>query len=572
MAALQPGMALQGGNFVILAKLGEGGFGAVYRARQLRLDREVAIKVLHPEHARREDIVARFRREALAAASLAHPNVLPVFDFDYDQEADLWFLAMQYVRGARSLNQVDAPLDPGETARIIAGVASALDAAHARGIVHRDLKPANVLMDGAHPLLTDFGIAYLGTMTSITGVGLAIGTPVYMSPEQAMGRDVSPRSDQYSLAVMTYQLLVGYPPFRGDAPALLYQHVHEPAPPPDSLNQSLPAPVAGPVLRAMSKQPDDRFASCTEFALALAAATGALPAGAPSAAPAAAGTMTVESPVPAAQPAPTEASPLAIAAVGKADAVASGVAPAAAPAAPEPASAVGRLLLSRAARLAGGGVAILVLVAIALVAVRESPGTTTETPPTVPRVGAVLLADDFNDPAAGYLPAASPDSPFRIGYVDGEYEIAGTRGGFVALPGVFRDSSLSVDVRLVGDATRRAIGVACRASEEGWYQVTVIPDTRSFSLAKFSLTGSATTLIADQVSAAILRGNPVNRLELTCSGTTIAPSANGTPLGSVQDETYREGWYQVSVLATVPDLAPGEEVALRLDNLSVTQR
>ncbi len=575
MAVLQPGASLQGGKFVVVSQLGRGGFGAVYLARQTHLERNVAIKVLHPEHAAQRDTIARFRREALAAASLSHPHVLPVFDFDYDAEAGLWFLVMQYVAGARTLDDVALPLHPTETARIIAGVASALDAAHARGIVHRDVKPANVLLDGNHPLLTDFGIAYLGGATVITGAGLAIGTPAYMSPEQALGREVEPASDQYSLGVMAYHLLAGRAPYTGDVPSLLYQHVHEPTPSPITLNPALPPSVGAVVLRALHKSPEARYPSCGAFASELVVAAAAQPE----------------------DSGPTQLTPTWVLEPGMATGgegvelrrtrggekngeTAATVAP-------------GRIAATRWARavpLSGvprqlAGAVIIVILAVVLSAgavIRAGVRPGTASPPELaglspaagsggPTRSATVLRDDFEDPGAGFLPAASPDgAAFRIGYVAGEYEIAGPRGGFVAIPGIFRDSTLTLDARLVGDATGRSIGLTCRASEEGWYQLNITPDTRSFSIARFTLTGAAVPLIAEQVGPAIQRGTASNHLSFRCTGSMIVASANGVELASVQDDALHEGWYQVSAHA-VPGPSPTDEVVLRLDNLVITQ-
>jgi hypothetical protein len=383
-----------------------------------------------------------------------------------------------------------------------------------------------------------------------------------MSPEQALGREIGARSDQYSLAVMTYELLVGRPPFHGDAPAVLYQHVHEPVPRLETADGALPDPVAETVLRAMRKQPEERFATCTDFATALRAATagGGQPVRhAPTA------TVTAEATPPGTRPAEPASSALA--------------SPAPAASTIDAAAETARPIWSATPRLAAGGAAALIVVTIAamiLVAVQR-PKPPADAPPigspAVASVGAgiVLLADSFDDAAGGFLPASAPDgAPFRLGYVDGEYEIAGPRGGFVALPGTLRDSSMAVDARLVGDPVGRAIGIACRASEQGWYQVTLQPDTRSFSLAKFSFSDAATVLIPDQTSPAILRGNAVNHLELACARTTLAATANGSLLGSVEDDTYREGWFQISVLGT--GNVGTDEIALRLDNLVVSQR
>ncbi|MBM2812278.1 MAG: protein kinase [Chloroflexi bacterium] len=257
---MREGTVLKHGTFVIVAEIGRGGFGEVYLARQPKMAREVAIKVLLP----------------LAAATLVHPNVLPVYDFDFDDEAGVWFLAMQYVPGGKTLKEwIGAPLRLEDAARVIEGVGSALDQAHEHGIIHRDVKPANVLLDRERPLLTDFGIAHLGSMAGLTATGMAIGTPAYMSPEQAMGKPVGPKSDQYALAVMTYEMLAARLPFVGSSMTQALAHVQDEAPSLALMNPAVSEPVAGVVSRAMSKNPDDRYDTCVEFARTLVRAAAA---------------------------------------------------------------------------------------------------------------------------------------------------------------------------------------------------------------------------------------------------------------------------------------------------------
>jgi serine/threonine-protein kinase len=275
---LTPGTKLKNGTFVVAQELGRGGFGEVYLAKQPRMNRDVAIKVLLPRVAENGEIVARFEREAFAAASLSHPNVLSVFDFDFDGEVGVWFLAMQYVPGGRSLDDIlGQPIELAEVARIITAVASGLDAAHNRGIVHRDVKPGNVLLDEDRPLLTDFGIAHLGSMAAITAMGVAVGTPAYMSPEQAMGKPVVPASDQYSLAIMTYEMLAGRPPFLGDALSLVQQQVQAAPPSLANFNPKVNAAARAAITLALSKTPEERYESCSAFARALTNAAAMAP-------------------------------------------------------------------------------------------------------------------------------------------------------------------------------------------------------------------------------------------------------------------------------------------------------
>jgi eukaryotic-like serine/threonine-protein kinase len=270
MAVLQPGTKLKHGTFEIVSLLGSGGFGEVYLGRQSRVERDVAIKVLHPHIGANADMVVRFQREAFSAANLAHPHVLTVFDFDFDDSTGAWFLAMQYVPGGRTLRDVlGPPRSVAETVYLIEGVAGALDAAHARGIVHRDVKPENVMLDGNRVLLTDFGIAHLSEMSGLTAVGLTIGTPAYMSPEQAMGHPVGARSDQYALAVMVYEMLAGRLPFQGEPVAQMVQHASVEPPPLETFNPEIVPSARAAVARALSKNPDDRYSSCTAFIDAL---------------------------------------------------------------------------------------------------------------------------------------------------------------------------------------------------------------------------------------------------------------------------------------------------------------
>ncbi|WP_158508876.1 serine/threonine-protein kinase [Gemmatirosa kalamazoonensis] len=270
-------VAAIGDRYDVEGELGRGGMAVVYRARDVRLRRPVALKVLPPDLAFREGVRARFLREAETAAQLSHPHVVPIYAAD-ETNGVAW-LAMALVEGetlgARMTRAPRLPVE--ETRRILAEVAGALAYAHARGVVHRDIKPDNILLDrdSGHALVTDFGIARAAEAdTRLTLTGIAVGTPTYMSPEQALGeRELDGRSDLYSLAVVGYQMLAGAPPFTAtSAAALLMKHVGERPVPIAHLRPDVPLGLAAAIDRALAKKPEDRWADAAEFQRALLAA------------------------------------------------------------------------------------------------------------------------------------------------------------------------------------------------------------------------------------------------------------------------------------------------------------
>ncbi|GGW33588.1 hypothetical protein GCM10010503_07030 [Streptomyces lucensis JCM 4490] len=264
-------------------ELGRGGMAVVYRAKDLRLGRTVALKLLAPEFTRNDAFRRRFAQESRVAAAIDHPNIVPVFEAG---ETDgILYIAMCFVCGCdlRALIDREGPLPVPAALRIAAQLASALDAAHARDLVHRDVKPGNVLVaegiDSDHPehvYLTDFGLAKKSlSLTGFTTAGEFVGTLDYVAPERIAGRPVDGRADLYSLACVVHETLTGAPPFeREDHLELLWAHQYDPPPALSERRPDVPRAADDVLGRALAKIPDDRYGSCLEFVAALRAVTG----------------------------------------------------------------------------------------------------------------------------------------------------------------------------------------------------------------------------------------------------------------------------------------------------------
>ncbi|TNY37776.1 Stk1 family PASTA domain-containing Ser/Thr kinase [Thermomonospora catenispora] len=264
---------LLGGRYELDSVVGRGGMAEVYRAKDLRLDRIVAVKTLRSDLARDPIFQARFSREAQSAASLNHPSVIAVYDTGEDQVGDtsIPYIVMEYVEGQtlRDLLREQGRLAPERALEITDGILRALDYSHRGGIIHRDIKPANVMLTRNHEVkVMDFGIAraMADTAATMTQTAQVIGTAQYLSPEQARGERVDARSDLYSTGCVLYELLTGQPPFTGDSPvAIAYQHVREEPVPPSRMDPAIPQWCDNIVLKAMAKDPAHRYQTAAEF-------------------------------------------------------------------------------------------------------------------------------------------------------------------------------------------------------------------------------------------------------------------------------------------------------------------
>src|SRR5262245_61868865 len=249
-------------------KIGEGGMARVYRGRDLRLNRQVAIKVLHSHYASDTNFLQRFHHEAQAAANLRHPNIVDVYDVG--QDGDLHYIVMEYVPGSdlKALLMRNGALPIEQAVYVAECVANGLDAAHRVGMVHRDIKPQNIIVgEQGQVKITDFGIAKSSFSTALTETGVTFGTADYISPEQARGQPATPRSDIYSRGITLSDMLTGRLPFGGDSSvAVAMQHVSSDPPPLRMYNPRIPPQLESLALRALNKEPDGRPATAREFA------------------------------------------------------------------------------------------------------------------------------------------------------------------------------------------------------------------------------------------------------------------------------------------------------------------
>ncbi|NTU83764.1 MAG: serine/threonine protein kinase, partial [Chloroflexales bacterium] len=390
------------GRYFIKELLGRGGMAAVYRAADTVLQRDIALKVLYPQYSDDASLIERFKREAVTAASLEHPSIVPVYDVG--EQDGMAYIAMKLLSG-RTLQdrlQEAGSIRLEELIAVLTPVAAALDYAHGRGVIHRDIKPGNIFLsqevDGAHPLLTDFGIAKQLDTPGLTTTGALIGTPDYMAPEQIAGRPIDARVDVYALGMLAFRSLTGRRAFEGSTQDVLLGHLYGHAPLVSELNPAVPPGIDDVVAGAIAADPADRFPSAGAFVAALrqvahgatvATAIGAARAGAAARTGAGAGatspTSSVATPPPVTSPPRVFAPPTAPAPSPRTTAQQAGArSPNVAPPhgeiiAPPRRGGAGPWLLSVALALVAGGLAVALAFAI-----RSQSGTGGGTPAPPP--------------------------------------------------------------------------------------------------------------------------------------------------------------------------------------------
>jgi len=259
------------GNYRILEKIGSGGMGSVYLAKDIVLEREVAIKIISSEYANRPDLMARFKVEAVAQAKLNHPNIITIHSFK--QEKNIYYIVMEYVQG-KTLKKIISEkgrIPVVTSLKYMTRVISAISYAHSRGVIHRDVKPDNVFItDEGNVKIGDFGIAKIKGIEGLTRTGSSLGTPLYSSPEQILGRKIDTRTDIYSIGITLYEMLVGCPPFTS-ATSSEYEiqkgHLELVPPKPSKLNSSIPGSIDSIVMKSIEKNPQKRFQSARDFKL-----------------------------------------------------------------------------------------------------------------------------------------------------------------------------------------------------------------------------------------------------------------------------------------------------------------
>lgn len=583
------------GQYQIVEQIGQGGMATVYKAFQPSINRYVAVKILPSQYALDPNFVKRFEHEAKAIAALEHPHILPVYDFG--TQDGLTYMVMRYVPEGTLSNLMGKPIPYEWVVRLIGAMARALDYAHKQGVVHRDIKPSNILIDkNGEALLTDFGIAKMMETTGatqLTGAGSVLGTPAYMSPEQAKGQAVDGRSDIYSLGVVLYELLTGQQPFRADTPlAVVLKHVSEPLAPPRAVKADVPEPLERVVLKAMSKEPAQRYQSAGEMEQALYGALQEIE-----------GTAKTVAVAPGSKQATLDVT---------------NVVPPPSPPTPQKKSLMGPILIGGAivlVLLCVGGAALLFMLAPGgnnggtatltartpvNIGVAKTPtptpvpptATPTNTPtpppatatvpaakptvstnvivPELPDLGKILFQDDFSDNGNDWFEGEQDDEYglTKSEFVDGRYRISQeAKQGVFAWNGQdgrnFKDFMLSVEATPVEYTANFAYGVTVRENSKGDLYVFEI-DTDGYYSVSVKVNNEWTTLV-DWTKLKAIKSEGTNRLSVQAFGSTFMFLVNDQFATTIEDNTLTNGEIGLAI-----DLYnEGDKASVDFDNLQV---
>lgn len=539
MDQLQPGQML--GPYRIINQVGQGGMATVYKAYQPSMDRNVAIKVLPSRLAESQEFIQRFQQEARIIAKLEHPHILPVFD--YGESDGVTYFIMRYLDAGTLADRMEKgrPLPLNEIDHLFTQLAEALSYAHGFGIIHRDLKPSNALIDSQGNLfLTDFGIAKLLENASprLTQTDAIMGTPAYISPEQAQSSKVDQRSDIYSLGIILYEMVTGRVPFVAETPlAVLLKHVGDRLPPPSSIKPDVPEAIEQVVLKSLAKHPGDRYSTVAEFLAAWKDAYAEARS-----APRSAATHNVPSTSPVVPP----ASPLRTPAPASRPASSSGA---------WATWAAGCLVALCGLAVLGGGA--LFLYNSANRPPTETPRPTqTEAPPStatpvppptdIPFVPEVLLEDDFSDDSIwGLLDGESS----TIEYVDEALQVQIFETNWIVWTTPNEDvyENVHMEVTAINNdgQPNTAVGIVCYQQEDGSsYYYAVMTPSGEYAIAK-AVEGEEDFFFTNNddwgTSDLIEQDKSSYRISMDCGNGTLSLYVDGQLIDSVTDDTFTSG-------------------------------
>ncbi len=551
-----PLIGKQLGPYQILEPIGQGGMATVYKATQPSMNRTVAIKILSPQMASNATFLARFKQEAQMIASLEHAHILPVYDLG--EQDGIVYIAMRYMGfGSLQSRMAAGMVALRDVARWLEQVASALDYAHERGVIHRDVKPSNVLIDQqGNAFLADFGIAkWMEGSIGLTGSSV-IGTPQYMSPEQGQGIKVDGRSDEYSLGVMAFEMIVGRPPFEAETPlAIVLKHVAEPLTPPKMINPRIAESISDVVAQSLSKSPDNRYPTCGAFAEALADAIRSAPM--PSTEPLQSTAAPTEQ-VHLTQTHPRSiglSRPIVIALI-MLGLIVVGVG--------------GAIVLSAVQPPPDRPLVVSTIGANIQIVTPTSPGsivTPQATTSSVMNNAAVctpIYSENFDAP--GNLPSGEQEGA-AWGVVDGEYRLLIKSANFFEsqlIGPAFKDYQVDLDAHFNSDSTGTyGLVVAARGPDD--YIAFAVDANRNFMITRRTANGS--TPIQDSTFAPALKsGQAINHLRVIQRGQQIAVYANEVLLKLISDDGDPTSNKQIGLIAASFNQG---SVDARFDNLTV---